>query len=392
MKNNIVLVLAATGVAIFPAFGFAGSGIKIGTGSPSGLYYTAGDAICRALNADFHERKVSCSVASSRGSASNVMELDANKLQFGLVQSDVQFHAMEGRDIFAFVGAAQDLRSVFSLHIEAFTVLVKDASSLVEIDDLKGKRLNLGPLGTGTRRTGEDLLEALGWSAADRSNITAIEPEQNAKALCDGEVDAVVYLVGHPSANIQQVTNTCPTRLLSLRPAAIEALGKDRPYYATVAIAGGLYPNTPHQVTTLGVAATLVTLATVPDAVVFALVESVFENLSALTAASPAFSSLEPAQMIRVGLSAPLHAGAEKYYRQKGWIGQNEALKGSSPSDPVAPSLRLEKIDQPATLNVKPKREVFDPAPNSELDSGSPKTAPAPLPARNRWEPDTSPF
>ncbi len=396
MKRLLVLSIGAAVAAIgIHSTANADNTVTIAAASPSGLYYAAGDAICRAMSADFQRSKTGCAVTTSRGSAANVLKLDAKELQFGIVQSDVQFHAVEGRDVFAFVGAAQDLRSVLSLHAEAFTVLVRAEATYSGIDDLRGKRLNLGLLGAGTRDTAEDLLDALGWSAADRANITSFEPEQNGMALCGGKVDAVSYLVGHPSANIQMVSKACPTRLLSLQPASIEKLIQNKPYYATVSIPGGLYSGNPNPTLTFGVTATLVTLRQVPDDRVFALVQSVFENFEDLRKASPAFSTLDTAQMIRTGLTAPLHSGAVKYYRQKGWMnakdeanGQATARTGSSPPK----SLQLDENKIPETIVIKPAKIPIAPTPELGTDAKAPSPVPAPVRTKEKWERDVSPF
>lgn len=371
----------------------ADGNVVIATASPTGLYYVAGDSICKAVSTNFQTSKMGCSVVASRGSASNVLALNSENRQFGLVQSDVQFHAVEGRGAFAFVGAANEIRSVFAMHSEALTILVKAESPYTGIEDLRGKRLNFGPLGTGTRDTGEDLLDALGWSASDRANLSNLEPNQNSSALCGGNVDAIAYLVGHPSKNIEQVSSTCPTRLLALQPSTIEKLIRNKPYYATVLIPGGLYPGSPAPTPTLGVTATLITLGTVADDAVFNLVKSVFDNLDSLKISAPAFSSLSPDQMIRSGLTAPLHSGAIKYYIQRGWLSPEDAASGrvKTQAGSVPSALRLDEIKNPSSIVVTPEKGAIPPALKSDTTKISPSTSPAPR-KRERWELDTSPF
>jgi hypothetical protein len=393
MKNTACRSLAIAALTIPHAAAYAQTKITIATGSSSGLYYAAGDAICRAVSADYQKTKTGCAVVATRGSAANVLELNATRLPFAIVQSDVQFHAVQGRDVFAFVGAAQDIRSAFSIHIEALTILVRADSTFSNIEELRGKRLNLGPLGTGTRETGEDLLKSLGWSAADRSNIASFEPDQNADALCSGKVDAVGYLVGHPAENIHGVTAACPARMISLDRAAIEKLAQTAPAYAMVAIPGGLYAGNPNPTVTLGVAATVVTLASVPEQTVYALVKSSFEHLDALRSASPAFSSLDSAQMIRIGMTAPFHPGAIKYFREKGWMNTKEDLGAEAAGAKSAgpPSLKLKNVENTNPIVANPEKGLAPPADNLEPKVRPPSVDPV-QPPRNRWEPDTSRF
>ena len=389
-----ILIGAMAGATALSSSAWAEGAVAIATASSAGLYYAAGDAICRAVSSDFQKKKIGCSVVASLGSTANILKLDAANLQFGIVQSDVQFHALEGRDVFAFVGAAQEIRSVLSLHTEAFTVLVRADSAFLGIDDLRGKRFNLGPLGTGTLETGDDLLNALGWSATDRSGISNFALDQNGKNLCDGKVDAVAFLAGHPSASIQQVSKTCPTRLISLKPEVIEKLIKDKPYYAAVDIAGSLYPGNPAPTHTLGVKATLVTLAKVPDELVFALVSSVFEHLDALKKSSPAFSELEADQMVWSGLTAPLHSGALKYYQQMGWISPNGDAKAqaSAGGGAIPPSLHLNNIKAPDPMELKPSTHAAAPVKDKKFDSGVVKPKTAPARTKEKWESEPNPF
>jgi len=293
-----------------------------------------------------------------------------------------------GLGLFALVGSAETVRSVVSLHSEAFTVLVKAESPVKKIDDLRNKRFNVGPIGTGTRETADAILDALGWTAADRANVTDLEPDQGAAALCNGQVDAVAYLVGHPSSSIEQQSKACPVRLISMLHTTTDKLLQDRPFYAVVEIPGGLYAGNPQPVTTLGVKATIVTLATVPDTVVYALTASVFEKLDELQKSSPAFASLDPAQML-VGLTAPLHAGALKYFREKGWPVPKD-LSGDS-SAAVAPS-GMDEVGSPGAMVLKPPKPPTVPDVEVQLPTTVlPPVSKAPLREKERWETDPGP-
>jgi TRAP transporter TAXI family solute receptor len=294
--------------------------VTIGTGGVTGVYFAAGGAICRLLNKDRATHGIRCSVESTGGSAYNVNTIKEGELDFGMVQSDVQYNAYNGTETFAEGGAHSDLRAVFSVHPEPFTVVAHPDSGVTAFEDFKGKRFNVGNPGSGTRVSMERLLEAMGWTLADFSLASELKADEHGPALCDGKIDGFFYAVGHPSANIQDPTTTCDAKLIPLTGEAVDKLVADNPYYATATIPGGLYNANPDDTATYGVLATLVASANVPEETVYLLVQAVFENFDEFKSLHPAFASLDPAKMVKDGLSAPLHPGAEKYYKEKGWL------------------------------------------------------------------------
>ncbi|HWK64651.1 MAG TPA: TAXI family TRAP transporter solute-binding subunit [Rhizobiaceae bacterium] len=294
--------------------------VTIGTGGVTGVYYAAGGAICRLLNKDRKTHGIRCSVESTGGSAFNVNAIKEGELDFGTTQSDVLYNAFKGEGAFKEGGAHADLRSVFSIHPEPFTVLARPDANITKFEDFKGKRFNVGNPGSGTRDSMERLLGAMGWTLADFSLASELKADEHGAALCDNKIDGFFYGVGHPSANIQDPTTTCGAKLVSLTGPAVEKLLAEAPYYAKATIPGGLYNSNPDDTETFGVLATLVTSAKVPEETVYQLVKSTFDNFEDFKALHPAFANLDPAKMIKDGLSAPLHPGAEKYYKEKGWL------------------------------------------------------------------------
>jgi TRAP transporter TAXI family solute receptor len=293
--------------------------ITIGTGGVTGVYYAVGGAICRLMNKDRKTHGIRCSVESTGGSAYNVNTIKAGELDFGLTQSDVQYNAHAG------VGAFKDSpfkeeRAVFSVHPEPFTVLVRPEANVTKFEDLKGKRFNVGNPGSGTRASLEELLGALNWKLSDFSLASELKADEHGAALCDNKIDGFFYGVGHPSANIQDPTTTCGAKLVSITGPAIDKLVADKPYYAKVTIPANLYKNNPQATDTYGVLATMVSSTAVPDETVYQLVKAVFDNFNEFKSLHPAFAALDPAKMVKDGNSVPLHPGAEKYYKEKGWI------------------------------------------------------------------------
>lgn len=294
--------------------------ITVGTGGVTGVYYAAGGAICRLVNKERAKHSIRCSVESTGGSVFNINTIKAGELDFGFAQSDVQFNATKGVSQFKDSGAYGDLRAVFSVHPEPFTVVARKEANVKSFVDFKGKRFNVGNPGSGTRASMEELMAAMGWKNSDFALASELKADEHGPALCDGKIDGFFYAVGHPSANIQDPTTSCGAKLVSLTGPAVDKLVSEKPYYARATIPAGLYPNNPTATTTYGVLATMVASAKTPADTVYHVVKSVFDNFEEFKKLHPALASLKPENMIKDGLSAPLHDGAVRYYKEKGWI------------------------------------------------------------------------
>ena len=294
--------------------------VSIGTGGVTGVYYAAGGAICRLVNKDRADHGIRCSVESTGGSVFNVNTIKAGELDLGVVQSDVGFNAFNGEGQFKDAGKFDKLRSVFSLHPEPFTVVTRKEANIKSFDDLQGKRFNVGNPGSGTRASMEQLLTAQGRDMSFFSLASELRPDEHGSALCDGKIDGFFYGVGHPSANIQDPTTSCGAQLVSLTGPVIDKLVDTYPYYAKVTIPAGLYPNNTQETESYGVLATFVTSSDVSDDVIYTVVKAVFENFDDFKRLHPAFGILEKEDMVKNGLSAPLHPGAEKYFKEQGLL------------------------------------------------------------------------
>jgi len=236
----------------------------------------------------------------------------------GVAQSDVQYNAVKGRN--QFKEPFNELRAVFSLHPEPVTVVVRKESDIKTFADLKGKKFNVGNPGSGTRASLDELIAAMGWTIKDFALASELKADEHGPALCDGKIDGFFYLVGHPSANIQDPTTVCGAKLVSVTGPAVDKLVKANPYYAYATIPAGLYPNNPQETKTYGVLATVVSSTRTSPDTVYQVVRAVFDNFSEFKKLHPAFANLKEEEMIKDGLSAPLHPGAEKYYKERGWM------------------------------------------------------------------------
>jgi TRAP transporter TAXI family solute receptor len=291
--------------------------ISIGTGGVTGVYYPTGGAICRLVNKSRKEHGIRCAVESTGGSVYNINTIKAGELEFGVAQSDWQHHAYNGTSKFA-DNPFPEVRAMFSVHPEPFTLLVRGDSGITSFEELKGKRVNVGNPGSGQRATMEVVMDAFGMSMDDFTLATEYKGSEMAKQICDDNIDAMIYTIGHPAAAIKEATTTCDVQLVSVTGAAVEKLVADNPYYRVATIPAGMYAGNDSDTTTFGVGATFVTSANVPEEVAYVVAKAVLSNLDDFRGLHPAFANLDAAQMIKDGLSAPLHDGAAKAYKELG--------------------------------------------------------------------------
>ena len=294
--------------------------ISIGTGGVTGVYYPTGGAICRLVNRGRKDHNIRCSVESTGGSIYNINTIKAGELDFGVAQSDWQYHAYNGTSKFKDAGAYKDLRAVFSVHPEPFTVVARADAGIKNFGDLKGKRVNIGNPGSGQRGTMEVLMGEMGWDKSVFKLASELKSAEQSQALCDNKIDAMVFTVGHPSGSIKEATTSCSSVLVNVTAPAVDALVKKNSFYRKATIPGGMYTGSPNDTQTFGVGATFVSSTKVADKVVYEVVKAVFENFDRFKKLHPAFRKLKESEMIKDGLSAPLHDGAAKYYKEKGWM------------------------------------------------------------------------
>ena len=323
MKKIIVLSIALLFAFVLfmeapPAQAADQTFVTIGTGGVTGVYYPTGGAICRLVNKTRKEHGIRCSVESTGGSVYNLNTIAAGELDMGVAQSDWQYHAYNGTSKFKDKGANKDLRAVFSVHPEPFTVVARAGAGIKNFQDLKGKRVNIGNPGSGQRGTMEVVMNALGWTKKDFKLASELKSAEQSKALCDNKIDAMVFTVGHPSGSIKEASTSCDSVLVNVTGPEVDKLVKEADYYRTATIPGGMYRGTAADTKTFGVGATFVTSAKVPENIIYNVVKAVFENFDSFKKLHPAFSVLKKEEMIKDGLSAPLHKGAVKYYKEAG--------------------------------------------------------------------------
>lgn len=322
MKLLRISLLIFLPLLLLPGGGAAQEYVSIGTGGVTGVYYPTGGAICRLVNRNSDQHGIRCSVESTGGSVYNLNSLRQGELDMGVAQSDWHYHAYKGTSKFAAQGPDKDLRSVFSIHAEPFTVVVRADSGIRSLQELKGKRVNIGNPGSGQRGTMEVVMSVFGWSRDDFKLVSELKSAEQSRALCDNKVDAIIFTVGHPNGSIKEATTACDARVVPVAGEQIDKLVEDNSYYRKAVIPGGMYKGTQQDVPTFGVGATFVSSSRTADEMIYQVTRAVFENFDTFRRLHPAFRNLRKQEMVRDGLTAPLHAGALRYYKEAGLIVQ----------------------------------------------------------------------
>jgi TRAP transporter TAXI family solute receptor len=294
--------------------------VSIGTGGVTGVYYPTGGAICRLVNKNRKETGIRCSVESTGGSVFNINAIRQGDLEMGVAQSDWQFHAYNGTSKFKDVGAFKKLRAVFSVHAEPATLVVRANSGIKNFSDLKGKRVNVGEPGSGVAATYSVIEEAFGMKRSDLKLASELKSSEAPQALCDNKIDAYFVVVGHPAGMIKETTTTCDAKIANIHGEPVEKLVNNNPFYRYTSVPADMYKGNPNAAKTMGVGATFVSSADVPADVIYEVVKAVFENFEDFKKLHPAFKNLKKTEMVSASLSAPIHDGAMRYYKEVGLI------------------------------------------------------------------------
>jgi len=315
-KASIFLAAGLVSAAFAAPVAAADNYVTVGTGGITGVYYPVGGAICRLVNQGRKEHGLRCTVESTGGSVFNVNAIAEGDLDVGVVQSDTQYYAVKGEDKFA-GKPMKELRALFSLHAEPFTVVARKDAKVATWEDLKGKRVNIGDPGSGTRSVTELLMKESGWTSATFKLAADLRPTEMAAALCDNKIDAFTYVVGHPNASIKEASIACASNLAQVTGPAAEKLMKSYPFYPAAVIPAKTYTGTDIEVKTFGPRATIVTSSRLSDGAAYAIVKAVFDTLADQLRLHPALENQTAAEML-AGNSAPFHPGAVAYFREKG--------------------------------------------------------------------------
>jgi len=320
MKKLIGLFMAAAFVLVTFGSAFAApTYVTIGTGGVTGVYYPTGGAIAKMVNKKRAEYNLRATVESTGGSVFNVNAIDVGDLEFGVVQSDRQYQAYNGTADWE-GKPVKKLRAVFSIHPESVTIVANASKNIKSVADLKGKVVNIGNPGSGQRGNAEDLFAAAGIDVDKDLKAEGMKASESASMLQDGRIDAFFYTVGHPNGSVKEaVAGATKVNFVAVPADVVKKLTDKFSYYAPADIPVADYAGVANtaDVATFGVKATLCTSADVSDAAVYAITKEVFENFDEFKTLHPAFANLTKESMLQ-GLSAPIHPGAMKYYKEAG--------------------------------------------------------------------------
>lgn len=317
---SYVAACAALGSVLFgvaPVQAQAVKDVTIGTGAVSGVYFPAGTAMCRVINS-VKKNNIRCKAEATGGSVANMRDLADGRIDIGMAQSDVQYFAMRGEGDFKTRGPSKELRALFSLYPEAVTILARNDANIKTWSDTKGKRFQLGELGSGNRLLTKDLLKYTGMKESDFQPTPRQKSAEMAEALCNNEIDAFTFVVGHPSVAIKEAQDTCKPVLVGFSDEQLNKIIKGAPYYARMTIPENMYGENP-AVKTFGVVGTVVANSDMSERTAYLIVKTIFENLDELAKQHPALTNLKPEYMIK-GNTVPYHVGALRYYRERGWM------------------------------------------------------------------------
>lgn len=293
--------------------------ISIGTGSMTGVYYQVGGALMKLVNRGTAEHGLKASFQSTGGSVYNINAVLNGDLELGLAQSDRQYQAAHGQAEWEQAGPQQGLRAICSVHPESVTLVAAVDTGIVDVAGLGGKRVNIGNPGSGLRGNAIDVLRTVGLDWQKDLHAEGVKGSESSKLLQDGRIDAFFYTVGHPAGAITE--STAGRRKVRIIPVVgMEALLAEFPYYARTSIPVKLYPQAENKadIPTIGVMTTLVTSAEVSEGIVYSVAKALFEGLDEFRTMHPAFACLDAKTMVASGLSAPVHPGALRYFREAG--------------------------------------------------------------------------
>jgi uncharacterized protein len=293
----------------------------IASGSVSGVYYPVGGSLCRIVNRNRSQHGIRCSVESSTGSLYNFELLRAGEVNFAIVQSDLLRLAIDGQGPLSTKGPFPSLRSVFSLHVEPLTIVVAESAKVRSLQDLPGLRINIGPPGSGNRGTFGILMQRMGWAPDRFGELLGLRTDEQAQALCENQIDALVQVVGHPNAGIAEAVNNCGGEILPVAGTAAQQLLQSGLGYVPTLIPAGTYRRQTQTVAAIGPVAVLVTTQDVDTKLVRNAVHAIFTDLPTVVSGHPALAGLSAEMMTSRALVAPLHEGARTYYQEQGWVG-----------------------------------------------------------------------
>jgi len=292
------------------------SHMLLGTGSVQGVYFPVGGVICRLLNRHKSLHRIRCSLESTGGSIQNLRDLRAGDFDLVFAQSDWQYHAYNGTSTFREEGPNKNLRAVLALESDPLALIVKDDSNIVDFDGLQDRTVSFGYARSLQHRIINDLILAKGWTDKNFKRIRRMNDSKQVGELCADRVEAILLLSSSLTDYLRDLDEECKLRLVPIEGAEVASIIKQKPYYRVGRIPKGRHLDSKYDTLSFGLGATFVALESTSPKAIYHVVKEIVENFKDFQSLHPSLASLRKKELPYAGISAPLHPGAIRYYRE----------------------------------------------------------------------------
>ena len=283
----------------------------LATGGTSGTYYAVGGVLQTVLGSKLS--LLNLTVESTGASKANVNMMTDGEAQLAILQSDVLNYAHEGTFTFKDTGAETSALWVMGIYNETVQILAKPGINTVS--DLKGKTVVVGDVGSGTEVNAWQVLGAVGLTEADITKVNAGFGD-GVEMLKNNQADAVFTVAGAPTTSIVDYAATNELNLVSLSDEELAKITAEYPFLVQDNLPAGTYSGYDKEVVCVAVQAALVADETLSEDAVYELTKAIFENQEELTKGHAKWGLLSTDTCL--DNTAPMHPGAEKYYKEIG--------------------------------------------------------------------------
>ena len=292
------------------------SHMLLGTGSVQGVYFPVGGVICRLLNRHKSLHRIRCSLESTGGSIQNLRDLRAGDFDLVFAQSDWQYHAYNGSSTFREQGPNKDLRAVLALESDPLALIVKVDSDIADFDDLQDRTVSFGYARSLQHRIINELLSAKGWTDKNFQRVRRMNDSKQVGELCADRVEAILLLSSSLTDYLRDLDESCKLRLVPIEGPEITRIIEQKPYYRVGRIPKGRHLDSKLDTPSFGLGATFVALESTSPKAIYHVVKEIVENFKDFQSLHPSLASLRKKDLPYAGISAPLHPGAIRYYRE----------------------------------------------------------------------------
>lgn len=316
MKRSLLVVLVLVLVATAALAGCAPKKqfVSIATGGTAGTYFPLGGKLADILTKSI--KGMTATAQSTGASVANINMIGTKEVELALIQNDITFYAYSGTEMFA--GKKVDnVRGIASLYDEVIQIIATEASGVKSVKDLAGKRVAVGAQGSGTELNARQILQAFGMSYTDLAKTDYLSFAEAASNMKDGHIDVAFVTGAVPTSAIIDMSKTSKIVVVPVSGPEVATLQSKYPFYGKYTIPANSYDGQPTTVETVAVKAILVVRADLEEKLVYDITKALFSNLADFGAAHARGKDVSLATA-KIAMPIPLHAGAEKYYKEQG--------------------------------------------------------------------------